>query len=80
MIHKIPPSVDFNKWLKRLDIQLDKPTNQISLKDSKVVSYRIRRRYYNTLGTSVKKIVSFLPEQTAIFEQLKSASRLQIPV
>ena len=26
--HKIIPSVDYNKWLKRLDTQLNKPTNQ----------------------------------------------------
>ena len=31
MIHKITPSVDYNKWLKRLDAQLNEPTNQISI-------------------------------------------------
>ena len=29
MINKITPSVDNNKWLKRLDTQLNKKTNQI---------------------------------------------------
>ena len=36
-IHKITPSVDYNKWLKGLDTQLIEPTNQDSVKDSKVV-------------------------------------------
>ena len=26
--HKITPFVDYNKWLKRLDTQLNEPTNQ----------------------------------------------------
>ena len=29
--------VDYNKWLKRLDTQLNEPTNQNSLKVAKVV-------------------------------------------
>ena len=29
MINKITPSVDNTKWLKRLDTQLNKKTNQI---------------------------------------------------
>ena len=28
MMHKITPSIDY-KWLKRLNIQLDEPTNQL---------------------------------------------------
>ena len=28
MIDKITPSVDYNQWLKRLDSQLNDPTNQ----------------------------------------------------
>ena len=31
MIYKIPPSVDYNKWMKRLDTQLNKPTNLNSI-------------------------------------------------
>ena len=37
MTHKITPSVDNNKWLKRLDIHLNKPTNQKLVKVPKVV-------------------------------------------
>ena len=32
MIHKIIPSVDYSWWLKRLDIQLNEPTKQSSIK------------------------------------------------
>ena len=35
--HKITPSVDYNKWLKRLNTQLNKPTNQNLIKVPKVV-------------------------------------------
>ena len=37
LIHKIVSSVDNNYGLKRLDSELDKPTNQNPLKVSKVV-------------------------------------------
>ena len=37
MIYKITLFVDYNKWLKRLDIQLNEPTNQNLIKVSKVV-------------------------------------------
>ena len=37
MIHKITPSLDYNKGLKRLDAQLNEPTNQNSIKVLKVV-------------------------------------------
>ena len=37
MIHKINSSVDYNKWLKRLSTQLNEPTNQNSIKVTKVV-------------------------------------------
>ncbi len=35
--YKITPSVDYNKWIKRLDTQLNEPTNQNAIKDPKVV-------------------------------------------
>ena len=35
MIYKITPSVDYNKGLKRLDTQLNEPTNQNLIKDIK---------------------------------------------
>ena len=38
MIHNNYPSIDYNKWLKRLnDTQLNEQTNQNSLKVPKVV-------------------------------------------
>ena len=43
MLHKITPSVDYNKWLKRLDTQINKPKNQNSIKIPKVVKPRIRK-------------------------------------
>ena len=50
MIHKITPSVDYNYWLKRLNTQLNKPTNQNSEKKfPKLLSPRIRKRYCKTL-------------------------------
>ena len=48
------PSVDNNYWLKgALDTQLNKPTNQNSIKFPRLLSQRITKRYYETLGTSV---------------------------
>ena len=37
MLHKITPSLDYNLWLKHLVTQLNKPTNQNSIKVPKVV-------------------------------------------
>ena len=37
MIYKITPSVDYNWWLKRLDTQINEPTNQYSIKVPKIV-------------------------------------------
>ena len=37
MIHKITPSVDYNYWWKRLETQLNKPTNQNLIKGPNVV-------------------------------------------
>ena len=34
MIHKITPSEDYNSWLKRLNAQLNKPTNHNRQTDS----------------------------------------------
>ena len=38
MTHKITPSVDYNLWLKRLDTQLNEPTNKDSIKVPKVIN------------------------------------------
>ena len=53
IIHKITPSADYNKWLKRLDTQSNEPTNQNSKEVPKVVHPMYKKRYYKTLGTSV---------------------------
>ena len=45
MIHIITPYVDYFNWLKRLETQLNEPTNQNSVKVPKVVSQRIRKCY-----------------------------------
>ena len=58
MIHKITHSVDFNKWLKRLSTQLNKPI-KILLKSPRLLSQRIKKRNFKTLGTSVKKQSNF---------------------
>ena len=38
MTNKIPTYLDYNYWLKRLDIQLNKSSNKNSLKVLKVVN------------------------------------------
>ena len=53
IIHKIPTSVDYNYWLKRLDTQLNETTNQNSLKVPKVVNPMNKKTILKTLGTSV---------------------------
>ena len=45
MIHKISSSVDYN-WFKRLDTQLNEPTNQNLVKVPKLLRQRIRKRCY----------------------------------
>ena len=37
MVHKTTHSIDFNKWLKRFDTQLNELTNLNSIKVPKVV-------------------------------------------
>ena len=37
MIHKITPFEDYNQWLKRLNTELNEPTNKKSRKVTKVV-------------------------------------------
>ncbi len=53
MIHKITPSVENNYGLKRLDTQLNEPTNQNSIKVPKVVKPTNKKILLETLGTSV---------------------------
>ena len=60
---QITPSVDLNQLLKRLNTQLNKPTNQNSPKSPKLLSQRIRKRNLKTLGTSVPSL-SLIPFYT----------------
>ena len=48
-----PSSVYYNYWLKRLDTQLNDPTNQNLVKVPKLLGQRIRIDYWKTLGTGV---------------------------
>ena len=58
MKHKVIPSVDYNYWLKQLDTQLNEPTNQNSMKVSKVVTPTNKKK---NLGTSVINSPMSLP-------------------
>ena len=60
IIHKITFSVDYNQWLIHLDTQLNEPTNQYSIKVSKVDKPTNKK----TLGTS--KINSPMSPSTLI--------------
>ena len=53
MIHNITPSVDDNKWLKRLDTELNE-TTKIQKKSLKLLGQRIRKSYHKTLGSCVE--------------------------
>ena len=64
IIHKIIPFIDYNKWSQRLKTQLNEPTNHNLMKAARLLSYRIRKRYYKTLGTSV--IYSLMSLHTAV--------------
>ena len=47
IIHKITPSVDYNKWMKRLETQPNEPTKQNSKEVPKVVKpTNKKKRYY----------------------------------
>ena len=48
VLHKITASVGNNKWFKRLDTQLNEPTNK-----NLVNVFIQRRHYFKTLGTIV---------------------------
>ena len=50
MINKITLSVDYNKWLKRLDTQLNKPTNQNLIKVYKPTN---KQCFHKTFGIRV---------------------------
>ena len=53
MMHRITLYVDYSKWLKCLDTNFNKPTNQSSMKVLKVVKPKNKKMFYKTLGTSV---------------------------
>ena len=47
MIHKITQSVDYNYWLKRLDAQLNEPTNKNTIR---VVKPTNKKTLVNNFG------------------------------
>ena len=49
-MNKIIPSVDYNYWLTFSDTQLNEPTNQNSIKDSKLLDQRIKKTLFQNLG------------------------------
>ena len=56
MIHNNYPSIDYNKWLKRLnDTQLNEQTNQKSLKVPKVVKLLQKQKQLNGPSLPVKQ-------------------------
>ena len=46
ILHKITPSVEYHLWLKRLDTQLNKPTNQNTLKGPKIDKQTIKKMFF----------------------------------
>ena len=49
-IHKINISVDYNYWLKRFDTWLNEPTNQNSIKVTKVVNLTNKKTLLQNFG------------------------------
>ena len=78
MIHKITHFVDYYYRLKPLETQLDEPTNQNSLKFTKLLSQRIRKHLYKTnMGTN--KIYSpFSPLSLILIRHM--LSEIQCPL
>ena len=62
--HKINPSIDCNYWLKRMDTQFDKTTNQNLLKVPKVVKPTNKKTLFLNFGDQCNKqpIVPSLPD------------------
>ena len=53
MINKLTLSIDYNKWLKRLDTELNESTNQYSIKIPKVVKATNKKTLNKTFGIKV---------------------------
>ena len=54
-MHKIIPSVDYNRWLKHLDNKSNEPTNQNSLKVPMLVCQHKGKRYIPILAGGGKE-------------------------
>ena len=52
-MRQITHCVIIYEWLKRLNTQPNKSTNQNSLKSPKLLSKQIRKRYHKTLETFI---------------------------
>ena len=55
VIHKITLSVDYSKWMKRFDTQLNESTNQNSRKVRKVVKPTNKKTLLQNLGDKCNK-------------------------
>ena len=53
ILHKITPFVDYNQWVKRLNTQLNEPTNNNLKEVPKAFKPTNKKTYYKTFGTSV---------------------------
>ena len=70
-MYKITPVIRLQlKWLKYLDTQLNKPTNQNLLKSPKLLSQRIRKMYYKTLGNNQPIVPSLIDVQGGVMGRL----------
>ena len=67
MIHKITPSVHYNLWLKRLDTQLNEPTNQSPQNLQSSSKQKNKKSSLKTLGPS-EIYNSMSPPSLVIFE------------
>ena len=64
MIHKITPSIGYDKWFKRFGTQLNESTNQNSIKVSKVVKPKNKKNIIKPWGlTSVINSLMSPPSQ-----------------
>ena len=69
MIHKITPFVDYNQLFKRLDIQLNEPTNQNSIKASKVIEPMNKKTLLEDFGDQCNKQPN-VPSRPAIYPKV----------
>ena len=80
LIHKITPSVYYNEWLKRLNIQLNKQTNQNSLKVPKVFIPTNKKKLLYNFGDSCNKQLIVTPSLLAKGHILNRSWEITFPL